>query len=71
MSQISFALLLAHNAGASIVDISTSLQLPENWVEERIASARMCMAQAALLDEDSQRRVETLARGLQCSTSAA
>jgi hypothetical protein len=43
MSHISFAMLQANNAGASISVIANRLQLPESWVEERIEAARLCL----------------------------
>ena len=71
MSHISFALLQAHSLGATVADIATRLQLPEAWVEERIAAARMCLAQAALSDSDSQQSLRMLAADLEYLTRAA
>jgi hypothetical protein len=52
MSSISFAMLQANDSGASISVIASRLQLPESWVEERIAAARWCLVLADSLRED-------------------
>jgi hypothetical protein len=56
VSTISFAMLQARNAGASIHPIATRLQLSESWVEERIEAARLCLqgANALALDQVCQ-----------------
>lgn len=43
MAQVSIALLQASQAGASVQDIAQLLQLPEQWVAERIEAARLSM----------------------------
>jgi hypothetical protein len=43
MAHISFALLQARIAGASVTDIADRLQLPETWVEERTEAACLCV----------------------------
>jgi hypothetical protein len=52
MASISFAMLQANDAGASISVIASRLQLPEYWVEERIAAARLCLKLAASTREE-------------------
>jgi DNA-binding Lrp family transcriptional regulator len=41
MARVSIALLQANNAGASVHEIAQQLQLPEQWVAERIEAARL------------------------------
>ena len=54
MSTISFALLQAKDAGASISAIANRLQVPEAWVEERIEAARLCLVLAnSMADNDN------------------
>jgi hypothetical protein len=43
MGQVSIGLLQANVEGASIKDIALRLQLPEEWVAERIEAARLCL----------------------------
>jgi hypothetical protein len=43
MAHVSFALLQANAAGATIAEIATRLQLPEEWVAERVEAARLCL----------------------------
>lgn len=43
MAQLSFALLAAHETGASIEMIAERTHLPESWVRERIAAAQLCL----------------------------
>lgn len=43
MKNLSFALLEATLNGASVAEIAERLQLPEQWVEERIEAARLCL----------------------------
>jgi DNA-binding Lrp family transcriptional regulator len=50
MAQVSIALLQANNAGASVQDIARQLQLPEQWVSERIEAARLSIMIADSMD---------------------
>jgi hypothetical protein len=43
MARISFALFQAHINGASIDEIAARLELTEEFVEERIQAARLCL----------------------------
>ena len=43
MAQISFALLQAHIDGVSIDEIAARLELTEEFVQERIEAARLCL----------------------------
>ena len=43
MSHISFALYDAHQNGASIEVLADKLDLPTDFVEERIEAARLCL----------------------------
>jgi hypothetical protein len=52
MSSISFAMLQANDSGAPISVIASRLQLPEYWVAERIAAARLCLMLADSVRED-------------------
>jgi hypothetical protein len=52
MSTISFAMLQANDAGASISVIANKLQVPEDWVQERIEAARLCLLLANSIAEN-------------------
>jgi hypothetical protein len=54
MSTISFAMLQANHAGASISLIASRLQVPEAWVEERIEAARLCLLLASSISESDR-----------------
>lgn len=43
MAQIGFALLAAFEGGVAVKELASRLQLPEEWVEERIEAARLCV----------------------------
>jgi len=43
MTDISFALLDAYQKGAPIEHIARQINLPAEWVEERIEAARLCL----------------------------
>ena len=43
MRQISWGLLDAYNGGATVGELSSRLQLPEQFVQERIEAARLCL----------------------------
>lgn len=43
MTNLSFALLEAAMNGATAAELAERLQLPEQWVEERIEAARLCL----------------------------
>jgi hypothetical protein len=48
MAQVSFAMYEAVQKGVSVDSLATFLNLPSEFVEERVESARLCM----LLDSD-------------------
>jgi hypothetical protein len=54
MSTISFALLQANHAGASVSVIASRLQVPEAWVAERIEAARLCLLLASTISESDR-----------------
>jgi hypothetical protein len=43
MAYLGFALLAAYIRGASISELARKLDLPEDWVRERIEAARLCL----------------------------
>ena len=43
MAQIGFALLAAYEGGVGLTELASRLQLPEEWIEERIEAARLCV----------------------------
>ena len=43
MSEISFALLAAYEDGATVEDLADTLNLPTEWVRERIEAAVLCV----------------------------
>jgi hypothetical protein len=43
MADISFALLDAFERGAAVEQIARRIDLPQEWVEERIEAARLCL----------------------------
>ena len=43
MADISFALLDAFERGAGVEQIASRIDLPSEWVEERIEAARLCL----------------------------
>jgi hypothetical protein len=43
MSQLGFALFAAHENGATVEEIAAKLDLPADWIEERIEAARLCL----------------------------
>ena len=43
MAQIGFALLAAYEGGIAMSELASRLDLPEDWVEERIEAARLCV----------------------------
>lgn len=43
MAQIGFALLAAFERGVAMSELASRLDLPEEWVEERIEAARLCV----------------------------
>ena len=43
MAQISFALFAASEAGFSIQTMAQTLELPEQFIRERIEAARLCV----------------------------
>lgn len=43
MAHISFALLAASDAGISIETMAQKLELPEQFIRERIEAARLCL----------------------------
>ena len=43
MSQVGFALYEVHRKGVPVEEIASKLDLPAEWVEERIEAARLCL----------------------------
>jgi hypothetical protein len=43
MAQLSFALYEAHRRGASVYVLAEALDLPVEFVDERIEAARLCL----------------------------
>jgi hypothetical protein len=43
LADISFALLEAFERGAPVEQIARRIDLPSDWVEERIEAARLCL----------------------------
>ena len=43
MAQIGFALLAAYERGVGTSELASRLDLPEEWVAERIEAARLCV----------------------------
>ena len=43
MARLSFALLAAHLGGVSVETLAARLELPPDWVAERIEAARLCL----------------------------
>ncbi len=43
MAHLSFALLAANVGGVSVAEIADRLELPEQFVQERIEAARLCL----------------------------
>ncbi|HUS05414.1 MAG TPA: hypothetical protein VMZ52_03915 [Bryobacteraceae bacterium] len=43
MAQVGFALLAAHENGASLDILAERLVLPVEWIQERIEAARLCL----------------------------
>lgn len=50
MTRISFALYEAHRQGTSVSTLSETLELPVEFIQERIEAARLCFL---LLDQSS------------------
>lgn len=46
MRYVGFALLEAHEKGASVDQLADHLNLPAEWVFERIEAARLCLRPA-------------------------
>jgi hypothetical protein len=43
MAKLGFALYEAHQRGVSAEQIASRLELPAEWVRERIEAARLCL----------------------------
>jgi hypothetical protein len=52
MAHISFALFAAHEGGATYDELAVKLNLPIDWVRERIESARLCLEVPMFSDRD-------------------
>jgi hypothetical protein len=44
MGRLGFAMMLAHDNGATFEQIADALNLPLDWVQERIYAAELCLA---------------------------
>lgn len=43
MAQIGFALFAAHLNGSTVQELAAALDLPVEWIRERIEAARLCL----------------------------
>ena len=43
MAEIGFALFAAHLSGSTIQELAKTLDLPVEWITERIEAARLCL----------------------------
>ena len=43
MGRLGFALLAAHENGATLEELADRLNLPAEWIGERIEAARLCV----------------------------